>query len=370
MERDIEKKVSVIQICHGPLIPSYISAYSLRCYSLFENYRTTKMSVGGTIMRDKSVDDTFQFRSIIMTVISVIKGNRSFEILLSRGSHLRKKYLKALRKRVSESKVIVMEGPWQYHLIKEQLDQKILIYDAHNCETQLRKNNVYEGETSILEGELVRASDLVIAVTPGDLKNLMKFDEQHPDKFLLVPHILPPVSVEWNGIKSREITFIGSMYSPNISALKFILSLAHQMPEFHFNVIGNVRTGFFSKKTSNVKFYGIVSEKRKTEILSTSMFGINPVTEGSGRNVKMVDYLRHSVPIISTKVGVRGFEKYDVEKTIVIAEIEDFERKILYYDGHRDEIAVLSQLSGELYKEIYTQEKTNVPLERLHSSKR
>ena len=356
-----KEEIKILQLCHGPVIPSFISAYSLRCHSLIPDLKGRILSTGGPILGDANSGNSSQFRSIILTFYSILKGKRSFEILLSRGKFIRKRYLKVLREEIKESSVVIFEGPWHFYLVEDQLDNKIVVYDAHNSESRLRASNPYHDETEQLERRLVKRSDIVFSVTANDMEDLKNFDSSSVDKFHLVPHVLPEHGIGWKGASSREISFIGSMYGPNISALKFILSLAGRLPEFHFNIIGNVRTGFFRKKLPNVTYHGIIDDNAKDELLANSMLALNPVSEGSGRNVKMVDYLLHSVPIITTSIGVRGFEEYGITDAVKVARTEEFYDFIKHLDSNREDLVVLSSKSRKIYEEILKKESVENP---------
>lgn len=263
--------------------------------------------------------------------------------------------------------VIVFEGPWQYYLFKEFIRGKTIIYDAHNCETQLREKSRYRDYVQILEKDLVNNSDIVFSVTQVDLEKLKKFDEKNVEKFQLVPHVLPKKTVEWMGHNTMDISFIGSMYGPNKTALEFILNLCKRMPGFTFHIMGNVKAGIFKKNPKNAIFYGIVSENMKSEILSKSMLALNPVTEGSGRNVKMIDYMMHGVPIISTIIGVRGLENYDLSGKVIISELENFKEHIENCDHNRSQLEILSKGSIELYDRITNKELKKSPYEILEN---
>ena len=45
--------------------------------------------------------------------------------------------------------------------------------------------------------------------------------------------------------------------------------------------------------------------------LRGSDFGLNPVNEGSGVNVKMIEYISADIPILSTPIGTRGLSLAD-----------------------------------------------------------
>ncbi len=354
-------QLKILQICHGPVLPEYISAYSLRCHGLLPNLGSTIVSAGGTIVHDAKDGNTFQFHSLLLTLYAILKSNRSFEILLSRGIFLRRKYVRFVSSLIGVSDVIVFEGPWQYDLFRHLLSNKVIVYDAHNCEGQLRAGNKYHDYVEGLERELTRDAHIIFSVTNKDLVSLSEDNELIKKKIHLIPHVLPRKSVVWEGIDSNNICFIGSIYGPNISALNFILNLSSELPEYVFHIIGNVKSIVKGKKYRNVKFHGIVSEEEKTRILCNSLFALNPVSEGSGRNVKMMDYLLHQVPVISTEVGIRGFECYNIRDSVIVVELSDFSKVLKQHYFNRDPLAVYSRSSGILYKAIVENETKETP---------
>ena len=82
----IKRELKIVQICHGKLIPEYVSAYALRCRRYLEKFSSkSAFSVGGLIFKDESRNGVYQFRSLVMTGLAYLKGGRSLEILLSKG---------------------------------------------------------------------------------------------------------------------------------------------------------------------------------------------------------------------------------------------------------------------------------------------
>ena len=61
--------------------------------------------------------------------------------------------------------------------------------------------------------------------------------------------------------------------------------------------------------------------------LSIADIAINPMLNGSGTNLKMLDYMANGIPVISTKVGARGLDIPDGH--IAVCDIEEFEEYIL-----------------------------------------
>ena len=112
------------------------------------------------------------------------------------------------------------------------------------------------------------------------------------------------------------------------------------------------------------QFHGVVDDNKKSEIMSRCFLALNPVTEGSGRNLKMVDYLAHGLPVLSTPIGVRGFEDYDILDSIVICEPDEFEESIKRLSENRKKIREMSVNAEKLYNKIIDSEN-NVDIDGL-----
>ena len=336
----------VVQICHGKIYPPYVSAYALRASNLLTGYNTVIVSTGGMIIRDNFINNIREYRSLLTTFYSVIKGNRYFEIALSRGQFVRKKYIDAVKSIISESDMVIFEGPWQYYLFKGSLKDKYVVYDAHNAESLLRKENKYYEYAANLEKDLVNNSNLILSVATEDMDYFIK--NFNAKNIFLVTHILGNLTFPWNGKNSKNIVFIGSMYKPNIDAVDFILGIARQLPDFQFSIIGNVNLHRFPHVPGNVKFFGMLTETEKNKILSSSILALNPVFEGGGRNVKMVDYIMHGIPIITTETGARGFSDYNINGAFIVDDGKNYVPIIKNITSNMEILSSMSKSVEEL----------------------
>ena len=86
--------------------------------------------------------------------------------------------------------------------------------------------------------------------------------------------------------------------------------------------------------------------------MGRSFLALNPVTEGSGRNLKMIDYLAHGLPILSTPIGIRGFEDFNISNSIIVSEPDQFGTNIVKLSEEREKIKEMSKNSRILYEEI------------------
>ena len=342
----------VIQLCHGRLIPSFSSGYSLRCDELTFGMNRIRISLFGPSVKNKIADDTIEFHANILLLNALIRGNRSFEVLLSRGKFLPLGYEKKLNSLIYDSKCVILEGPWHYPLIKDIIKDKPFIYDAHNAESQLRKENKYYDFVRNLEKEVCDSAAIVITLTQEDKNYFEKEYNIPPSKVKLLTQVPAMNETKWDGQNSRTILFIGSLFEANIIAYRELEKIAAALPEFNFIVLGSICNMPGRMKLSNLKCVGMVSESEKDSMMEKSMLALNPIMLGSGRNVKMIDYLAHSLPIISTKLGVRGFDPDDIKKACSVVEIEDFVKTIQELDRNRDLLEEMSVSAHETYIKV------------------
>lgn len=346
--------MKILQICHGKIIPEYNSAYSLRCHTLLNN-NSELISIGGLVYKDKKYKNSYQFRNYLLMVFSILKGNRSMEIFISMDKYLRKKYYNYAIKKISESDIIIFEGPWQYNLFYKYLANKIVIYDAHNVEYLLRKNNVYNKYTMEIEKKILNDSDIIFSISNNDIKNFKEIYNIDDQKIFYLPYI-NKIKHKWNGINSNYVVFIGSMYNANINAVNFINNIALNIKNLNFIIIGNINSMHLKNKAKNLKFSGLLDEAQKNYILENALMALNPVIEGSGRSFKIMDYISHGLPLISTKEGLGGYLDYKPENYIIVSDLNDFIDNIKKIINDKDYLKNLSLKSYELFDLIINNE--------------
>jgi glycosyltransferase involved in cell wall biosynthesis len=117
--------------------------------------------------------------------------------------------------------------------------------------------------------------------------------------------------------------FLGSWHQPNVEALAVVEQLANSHPHVGFLVAGSVclapRDHYWP---TNMLGLGVVDSARKRAIFNAGHLALNPMTSGSGTNLKMLDYMAAGLPVISTAVGARGLGVGDDE--IVLADVDAF----------------------------------------------
>lgn len=106
------------------------------------------------------------------------------------------------------------------------------------------------------------------------------------------------------------LVFSGSRYPPNLEALEELRAFCRAESEFlsqnrlYFLALG-------SMTAAAGRDGALITTGRVPEVVSyfaAADAGLNPITRGSGSNVKLFEYLVARLPIISTPFGVRGTE--------------------------------------------------------------
>jgi len=121
------------------------------------------------------------------------------------------------------------------------------------------------------------------------------------------------------------VFFIGSAHGPNIDATRFIVrKLAPALPELLFFIAGSVCWGVKDPPPPpNVKLFYEVDRVIARELLHLADFAINPMSYGSGTNIKMADFLATGLPTVTTPIGARGLDIVN-GKHAIICERSDF----------------------------------------------
>ena len=121
---------------------------------------------------------------------------------------------------------------------------------------------------------------------------------------------------------------MGSWHGPNLEAMEFLIHLAEKLRHITFLMLGSGGLYFENKlHPPNVLFLGVVDEETKDVVLGAADVALNPMSEGSGTNLKVLDYMAAGVPMISTSFGSRGL-RVRHKREIIIAELDQFEDAI------------------------------------------
>lgn len=188
-----------------------------------------------------------------------------------------------------------------------------------------------------VEAATVRDARVILCASPDDGAALMELYGAQAGRIVEAPNGTDASRIAFTSREERAALkerlgiggapvafFLGSGHWPNIEAVKRILELASEQPEVTFAVMGSVCYAFDPRMLPpNVMFLGEVDMITRNLCLEAFDVALNPMENGTGTNLKMLDFFSAGMPVITTGKGSRGL-RLGGERYCLVREIEDF----------------------------------------------
>lgn len=259
-------------------------------------------------------------------------------------------YVDALKTAVDRADLLVACHPYLYPALRTLAPHKPLWYEAQDVEISLKQGILPAGEASDrllasirrVEQQCCDDSELIFTCAQRDSQELQEIYGIAPEKIIEAANGVDLEAILYIPLAQRRQTqqrlkvspthpiaiFLGSWHGPNLEAVEHILALAIELPHVQFLIMGSVGMKFQAQPCpANVGFLGVVDDVTKAVVLEIADIALNPITYGSGTNLKMLEYFAAGIPVISTPFGVRGLE-VETETHCLIAQLEDFAGEI------------------------------------------
>jgi glycosyltransferase involved in cell wall biosynthesis len=201
--------------------------------------------------------------------------------------------------------LIILEHPWLYPFVGDVP----FIYDAHNAEAFLTSIRWPGG----IDEQVVRELERAVTINAKAMTYCSELDAEILRKFYPITapmHFIP------NGTdlpdklaegKTKNLIFVGGYYGPNVVAAQELANQAHLLSDYTIQLIGacgqKVRT-----TQPNVELYGHVDDDKLDELHRNAFAFVNLMHTGSGTSLKVARAMSYGLPVISTKIGARGYE--------------------------------------------------------------
>ncbi|WP_136067577.1 glycosyltransferase [Modicisalibacter radicis] len=261
-------------------------------------------------------------------------------------------FIAALTRHAVHATLGVCAHPYLVHALCEHFDGPWL-YESHNVERDLKRailddslgRGVAEAETALAEVEeaerrACQESSELLACAEGDLRLFRERYQLPVDKGRVVPNCADLSALAMIDMPSRRrwqarlgqhrpvALFLGSWHGPNLQAAEFICRrLAPTHPGVVFYLAGSLCDHpDFRYLPPNVRALGRVSDAELRVLLASVDVALNPMTSGSGSNLKMLDYTASGVPVLTTPFGNRGLDF--AEDAVWLAELAAFSRAL------------------------------------------
>ncbi|MBK5938438.1 glycosyltransferase family 4 protein [Halochromatium roseum] len=236
-------------------------------------------------------------------------------------------YAQALAAAAAGCDLLIASHPYLYPSI-QGLRVPRLWYEAHNVEGDMKRAVLGDGlvatgylrQVAATEHALCQAAERIMVCARTDAERLSVLYGIDTAKCLEVPNGVDTQAVRFADNQRREsvrqrlglaqrrtVLFIGSWHQPNIEAVSALKRIAEQQPAIDILVVGSVcNHPVMRQRPSNLQALGVLSDAELTVLLEAVDLALNPVTSGSGTNLKMLHYAAAGLPILTTPFGNRG----------------------------------------------------------------
>jgi glycosyltransferase involved in cell wall biosynthesis len=215
--------------------------------------------------------------------------------------------LKKLTQAIAEEApdLIILEHPWLYPFVGDTP----FIYDAHNAEaflTSLRwPGSIDEQIVRELEQAAVTKAKAITYCSELDAEILRKtYNPTAPMHYIANGTDLPDTVAEG---KTKNLIFIGSIYGPNVRAAQELVNQAEDLKGYTIQILG--ACGNMVRTTArNVELVGVVTDSVMNDYFTNAYAFVNLMQTGSGTSLKLGRAMSYGLPVISTKIGARGYD--------------------------------------------------------------
>ncbi len=325
-------KIRVSELAHG------VSAQGIKV--------TVVMPITPALMSRRSVNENLTLEVVPYPfLLPLLLTDKPFSYLYLISLH--PGYGLFIRNLLRSHDIIQFEGACFGDLIRAIEPDKKVVYDAHNVEydyalaeasspwvRRLSSRRVYQ-----LERSIAQRADSILTCSHADTQRIRDLYNVDHDKLTVAPNGIH-LNKKTVGIARTQVAerfpgmldfpvraiFTGSDVEHNRVAVRFLVeSVASQLSEqCAFIIKGQCAKRFQDHHLNNVFLDPIPGNVGTYADICT--VAVNPVTQGSGTSLKVLDYLAHRLPLISTPFGMRGFE--DLERFVTLCDLEGFTKTL------------------------------------------
>ncbi|MEZ5382061.1 MAG: glycosyltransferase family 4 protein [Microthrixaceae bacterium] len=251
----------------------------------------------------------------------------------------------ALRSNLADASAAVLIQPFLASALAALAPSGLpVIYDAHNHESTL-KNELLGGTrggrwlaaaATEAERAAVDLASAVIATTDADADLFERFDAVARARLHVIGNGAVVAGAAYTegeqrsaigrrllqdlglGDRQRLAVFVGSGHPPNIAAARHIIDALGRRSDVAVALIGR-HSEMLGRRglPRGVAALGRVDDETLASYLAGADVALNPIDEGSGSNLKLIDYFAAGVPVITSAVGARGVP--DVRRFALVA---------------------------------------------------
>ncbi len=255
-------------------------------------------------------------------------------------------YPDALREQLLRTDALILTQPYLVDVALPLLPRPMpVLYESYNLEWRLKQDILPDNEAGRrllqkvrdIEQRALCCADVVTVCNEAEVSGMRELCPDLSAPIWVVPNGFSaagtlPVTPALRAHMKRRLglhqqpcaLLIGSWHGPNIEAAQAVLSAAPHCPQVQFLVLGSVGLYFRGQPCpANVHLLGEVDEDEKRVAFLAADVALNPMVSGAGSNLKILDYMAHRLPVISTAFGARGFDLVPQQHYLPMADLAD-----------------------------------------------
>ncbi len=262
-----------------------------------------------------------------------------------------------LKIQIQSADLLIADFPFVFEVFKFTTNTKWL--NTHNAEFELwKQGSLLSNYVKKIEEKAMRAADLILFCSANDSEkfnqNVIKEKSVLLTNGVRTKYVFKNIN-EKNEFKrylnvpvnKKVFIFTGSQFGPNKQAYIFLKFFTEKNKNILIkNNILIMVAGSVCNEIISTEYFKTTGQVNPMDTyLSVSDFGLNPVLEGSGVNVKMMEYLNIKLPILSTKVGARGLHLKNQDHFWEFTHDNFLEILLLALNTESDKIKQMSDLA-------------------------
>jgi glycosyltransferase involved in cell wall biosynthesis len=213
-----------------------------------------------------------------------------------------------------------------------------VVYSAHNVEADYTRAQIgrrvglraFARRVESLERRAVANSDLILACTDDDAQRLRELYAPRVE-IETVPNGFDEALLDFDrdrlrasararfGLTERDlaILFVGGRAPHNVDAVRFLCAdvIPRLPPRAHLLVAGDCGEAVGAGLPGRIHRLGFIPDLQS--LWAAADVAVNPVAFGSGSNLKLIEYLAVGLPVVTTPIGLRGYEEFGSAMTVV-----------------------------------------------------
>lgn len=339
--------------------------YQVKTYTPISSYKVKQLSLGKRIF--------FLFRNAIPYVEQL------------KQQHFHDKEIKEIQK----ADFIQLEEMTAYYAFEKYLPQMTgkIVLDTHNIDyirflSEVKKKNVIEKyigkllatKLKLMEREAIMRVDHIFVCSEKEKNYYRNYINQN--KITVVPN---GANVTKNNhkqkIKKNTILFMGLLsYAPNQEGLRYYIEQVHP------RVLKNIQNATLvilgkdapqwlkdrAEQDSSIQLKGFVKDVQP--YIDRAHVCICPILSGSGTRLKILEYMAHAKPVISTMIGAEGISVTDNNNILLADNPKKFANNIIRCISQKQLTKRIGNNARTLIKDKYSWESITQKLGRVYEN--